>query len=159
MTALITPNLTLRLASDPVSHRGLMSVCTHVYTCLFWRTRLRFCAVSGRFLWQVIDAHRPATASSFLPDWTVKRGNPSEVTAHVHHGSLCALIVLFRVKLCLLSSVSFLDNKPLGGKTRHDSCCHRSVWFYVPLSLWSNWIQGEVRMTHTCAGKKFTFLF
>lgn len=57
----------------------------------------------------VIDARHPCDSLKLSARLHDERGNPSEVTAHVHHGSLRALIVLFKVKLYLLSSVSFPD--------------------------------------------------
>lgn len=71
-----------------------------------------------------------------------EKWNPSAVTAHVHQGSGCALIVFFKVNLYLLSCASFLDNKRLRpvGKTLHVSCCQRWLSLNVSVSkLNSGW--------------------
>lgn len=96
-----------------------------------------------------------------------ERRNPSEVTAHVHHRSLCALIVLFKAKLYLPSSVSFLDNKQLRpqGKILHDSCCRCSVSLNVfarsdqiEFRVKSEWLTAPLERKLNQAGTQFPSL-
>lgn len=154
LTALITlstspllqPAETRRAGSDP----GL-TLRTHfcVWTCLHvFRsedTLAVFCRLR-MFPVTVIDARHPCDSLQLSARLNDESRNPSEVTAHVHHHSLSALIVLFKVKLYLLSALSFLDNKQLrpAGKILHDSCCRSLLCSSkcFPLA-----VQGEVRMT------------
>ncbi len=114
LTVLITLNTRPSLWDLPSCIRPTLtvSVSRHIYMSLLQRCVCGFVpsqAVSCDGDWWPSSGDS-LKLSARLND---ERGNPSEVTAHVHHGSLCALIVLFKVRLYSLPSVSFLDNKRL----------------------------------------------
>ena len=121
LTALITLNTspllqpaeTRRAGSGPgVTPRTRFCVRTRLHVFRSEDALAVFCRLR-MFPLTVIDARHPCDSLQLSARLHDESRNPSEVTAHVHHRSLCALIVLFKVNLYLLSALSFLDNKQL----------------------------------------------
>lgn len=152
----LTPDLyfeSRRAASDPASQRGEVPVSGHVHTSSPQSRFAVFLPSQGVSLWQWLMLVILATASSFLPDCTMKeeihlRWQRTSIMVH-------SALWLFYLKLSSIYCHPSLSrtNKQLRprGKILHDSCCHCSVSLNVSLSLGSNWIQGEVRVTHYSA--------